>query len=196
MRGETTLSRWTTTPKSNPVVRHDKLRGFRSMKARALIILSTITADLQDAPVQAHVNWFVESGSEPLESYAISDPIFLLWSGLVIGLVCFSIWLDGRLPTPRIVDSKTRQDFMELLRILTGMSFLLTAYEGALAAPHQAVSGVFGTLLLFLQAAIGIILIANRWMKFAAVAMLVLHRVPLSRPSKCSKGALPERLLR
>jgi len=59
------------------------------MKARALIFPLTAAAALQGAPAQAHVNWFVESGSEPLENYAISDPVFLLWSGLVVGLVCW-----------------------------------------------------------------------------------------------------------
>lgn len=64
---------------------------------------------------------------------------------------------------------------MEILRVFTGMSFLLTAYEGALLAPHHVMEGPWVTKLLFLQAGIGIVLIANRWLKQAAIAMFVLH---------------------
>jgi uncharacterized membrane protein YphA (DoxX/SURF4 family) len=64
---------------------------------------------------------------------------------------------------------------MEILRVFTGMSFLLTAYEGSLVAPHKVADGSFGLLLVFMQAIIGIMLIANRWIKTAAVMMLVLH---------------------
>lgn len=123
----------------------------------------------------AHVNWFVEAGSEALPNYAITDRVFLLWFGIAFSMVLVSVWLDRKLPTPRIVQSKLRHDFMEILRVFTGMSFLLTAYEGALVAPHQRVEEAFGIGLLFLQAVIGIMLIANRWIKYAAVLMLCLH---------------------
>ncbi|MEM6826224.1 MAG: hypothetical protein AAF566_14045, partial [Pseudomonadota bacterium] len=123
----------------------------------------------------AHVNWFVEEGSEPLPNYSLDDPMFLAWCVIAVALVAFSVWLDGRLPVLRIADTKTRHDFMEILRVFTGMSFLLTAYEGALVAPHYVVDGSLGTALLFLQAVIGIMLIANRWIGYSAVLMLLLH---------------------
>jgi uncharacterized membrane protein YphA (DoxX/SURF4 family) len=123
----------------------------------------------------AHVNWFVEAGSEALPNYDLTDPAFLLWLTIAVSMVIVSVWLDGRLPTPRIVQSKLRHDFMEILRVFTGMSFLLTAYEGALVAPHQRVEEAFGIALVFLQAVIGIMLISNRWVKYAAVLMLCLH---------------------
>ncbi|MEM7732868.1 MAG: hypothetical protein AAF280_08825 [Pseudomonadota bacterium] len=97
------------------------------------------------------------------------DPVFLLWAWVAAALVGVSIWLDGRLPTLRVAQSPLRHDFMEILRVLTGMSFLLTAYEGALVAPHKLAEGGFGLTLLFLQAVIGIMLIANRWIKYAGL---------------------------
>ncbi|SIS77131.1 hypothetical protein SAMN05421759_103143 [Roseivivax lentus] len=123
----------------------------------------------------AHVNWFVQTDAEPLANVAVTDPIFLAWCVLAAGMVAFSVWLDGKLPTPRIVQSKLRHDFMEILRVFTGMSFLLTAYDGALVAPHKLAEGGLGLTLLILQAVIGILLIANRWIKVTAVLMLVLH---------------------
>ena len=141
---------------------------IRCLTAAAITLFPATTA-------YAHVNWFVERGSEPLPNYNLTDPIFLIWCAIGVCLIGFSIWLDGRLPTLQIAGTKTRHDFMEILRVFTGMSFLLTAYEGALVAPHKVVVGSVGTSLLFLQAVIGIMLIANRWIKWAALLMLVLH---------------------
>ncbi|MEM6375198.1 MAG: hypothetical protein AAF686_03100 [Pseudomonadota bacterium] len=126
-------------------------------------------------PGWSHVKWFVESQSDVDPNYMFNEPAFLIWTVLALGMVSFSVWIDGRLPTIKIVASKTRHDFMEILRVFTGMSFLLTAYEGALLAPHLALEGAYATKLLFFQAGIGIVLIANRWLKQAACAMLVLQ---------------------
>ena len=123
----------------------------------------------------AHVNWFVESDAEPLANFSPTDPVFLSWCVLAALMVMCSIWLDGKLPTLRVAQSKLRHDFMEILRVFTGMSFLLTAYEGALVAPHKVADGSFGLFLVVIQAVIGIMLIANRWIKAAALMMLVLH---------------------
>lgn len=90
-------------------------------------------------------------------------------------LVGTSVLLDTRLPNVRIVGTDTRHDFIEILRIFTGMSMLLTAYEGAIIAPHLIAYGAFGTQLIFLQAIIGILLIANRFVRYAATLMIFLH---------------------
>ncbi len=123
----------------------------------------------------AHVNWFTEAGGDPVAPFSLAEPIVLLWFVMAMAMVGISIWLDGKLPTPRLAQSKLRHDFMEILRVFTGISFLLTAYTGSLIAPHQIATGPDGLALVFLQATIGIMLIANRWIKTAAVLMLVLH---------------------
>jgi uncharacterized membrane protein YphA (DoxX/SURF4 family) len=138
-------------------------------------VLGAILATIPVDPVSAHVNWFVDTQGDTLPNYAWSEPVFLGWLGVAALLVIFSVWLDAKLPNLRIVDTKTRHDFIEILRVFTGMSFLLTAYEGALIAPHHVMEGPLVTALLFLQAGIGILLIANRWLREAAVLMLVLH---------------------
>lgn len=142
-----------------------------SLKGVALSIAACFAA----SGAWAHVNWFVEPGAETLPNYSLRDPIFLFWAWVAIALIGFSIWLDTKLPTLRVAQSKMRHDFMEILRVFTGMSFLLTAYEGALVAPHKMADGGFGLTLLFLQSVIGIMLIANRWVKYAAALMLVLY---------------------
>ncbi len=54
------------------------------------------------------------------------------------------------------------------------MSFLLTAYEGALVAPHLVVDNGLGLLFVFLQGIIGIMLIGNRWVQYAAMFIFLL----------------------
>lgn len=73
-----------------------------------------------------------------------------------------------------IVDTKIRHDFIELLRIFTGMSFLLTAYEGAIVAPHLVAHGGLGMIFVLLQALIGIMLLGNRFIQYAGILIFIL----------------------
>jgi len=128
-----------------------------------------------DSP--AHVKWFVDTETasvENFQAYHLFDLPVLIWIGILIAAVIMSIILDMMLPVIRIADSKTRHDFIEIMRIFTGMSLLLTAYEGALIAPHLLAHGEFGVALVFLQAIIGIMLIGNRFIKYAALMLFIL----------------------
>jgi uncharacterized membrane protein YphA (DoxX/SURF4 family) len=139
----------------------------------ALIIILMMSA----TGAMAHVRWFVEPNAtvENFVAFKISDPEVVIWIMIASVLVATSVVLDTRLPNVSIVGTDTRHDFIEILRIFTGMSMLLTAYEGAIVAPHLIAYGVFGTQLIFLQAIIGILLIANRFVRYAAIMMIMLH---------------------
>lgn len=139
----------------------------------ALIIILMLSA----TGAMAHVRWFVDANAtvENFVAFKISDPEVVIWIMIAFVLVGTSIVLDTRLPNVRIVGTDTRHDFIEILRIFTGMSMLLTAYEGAIIAPHLIAYGAFGTQLIFLQAIIGILLIANRFVRYAATLMIFLH---------------------
>ena len=125
----------------------------------------------------AHVRWFVDANVsvENFIAYNITNPEVLIWIAISFAMVGTSIVLDTKLPNVRIVGSDTRHDFIEILRIFTGMSMLLTAYEGAIIAPHLIAYGAFGTKLIFLQAIIGILFIANRFVRHAAILLIILH---------------------
>lgn len=139
--------------------------------------LIALMATLLASAAHAHVRWFVDEGAsvETFEPYAMTDVEVLAWITVATLLVAASVILDMRLPVIRVVATKTRHDFIEILRIFTGMSLLLTAYEGAVVAPHLVAFGGFGTLLLMTQAGIGILLIANRFVHHAAILMIILH---------------------
>lgn len=138
-----------------------------------LVIVLTFIA----TTATAHVRWFVDNNAtvENFVAYSLTDPEVVIWIVIAFALVGISIVLDTKLPNVRIVGSKTRHDFIEILRIFTGMSMLLTAYEGAIIAPHLVAYGTFGTQLIFLQAIIGILFIANRFVRHAAILLIILH---------------------
>ena len=52
---------------------------------------------------------------------------------------------------------------------------LHTSYEGAILAPHLNAHGSIWTYLVFFEAAIGIMLMVNRFTRHAAVYMLILQ---------------------
>ncbi|MEM9724785.1 MAG: hypothetical protein AAF909_04895 [Pseudomonadota bacterium] len=136
-----------------------------------------LSAALVSSEALAHVKWFVDptmASQVSFTPYQITDTAVLLWIGVMLSLAVIAVMLDRRVPSIPVADTKTRHDFIELLRIFTGMALLLTAYEGALIAPHLAVYGGLGGVLVFLQAVIGIMLIANRFILHAALLMLLL----------------------
>ncbi|KIN73312.1 DoxX family membrane protein [Sulfitobacter guttiformis] len=139
--------------------------------------LLTLILGLQATGASAHVRWFVDTNVtiDNFVAYSITDIEVLVWIAVTFALVGTSIILDAKLPNVRIVGSETRHDFIEILRIFTGMSLLLTAYEGAIVAPHLIAYGAFGTKLIFLQAIIGILFIANRFVRHAAILLIILH---------------------
>lgn len=154
-----------------------KFRFAKQSCVLSTLLLATFFCIVMSADASAHVRWFVDASAtvETFEPYALTDTAVLIWICVALSLVATSILLDARLPNVRIVDTKTRHDFIELLRVFTGMSMLLTAYEGAVVAPHLVAFGSFGMSLLFLQAGIGILLIANRFVRHAAILMILLH---------------------
>lgn len=128
-------------------------------------------------PALAHVRWFTDPKDPALVTfplYSLTDLPVLIWIGIGLFFVAVAVVLDGRLPVLPIVNTKIRHDAMELMRILTGMSLLLTAYNGDLIAPHMTAYGNFGLVLVFLQALIGILLISNHFVHHAAILLVLL----------------------
>ncbi|MGD1924909.1 MAG: DoxX family membrane protein [Paracoccaceae bacterium] len=158
-------------------VRLSRSIGAFGSAVRSCLPLGLLLALVSPTSSHAHVRWFVDSGdpgATAFEPYMPSDPAVLIWMAIGVVLVGTAIFLDRILPGLPIADTKVRHDVMELMRILTGMSFLLTAYEGALVAPHLQAHGGLGTFLVFLQAGIGVLLLSNHFLHHAAILILLL----------------------
>jgi len=145
-----------------------------SVVKNALLVLVGLVAT---GTAQAHVKWFVdkaEANTVPFEPYSLSEPAVQIWILLALCMVGFSVYLDTKLPNMRLADSKVRRSVIAILRIFTGLSFILSTFDGCLIAPHYQTYGSFGFSMLLLQLAVGIMLIANWKVFHAAMLMLVL----------------------
>lgn len=140
-----------------------------------LLLPALVSALVLPGVATAHVRWFVEGdNAAPAVPYTLSDPAVWIWALIAVALVAIAVVLDTKLPALAVPDSKIRHDVMELMRLLTGMSLLLTAYEGSLIAPHLLASGGFGLALVLLQAGIGLLLLSNHALHHAAILLLLL----------------------
>lgn len=154
------------------LVRH--YNGLNKILAISLIVVMGV---LSPSKSQAHVRWFVDSenpGVTNFVPYTLTDPAVIAWIFIAVALIFAAIFLDQKLPTFPIANTKIRHDVMELMRILAGMSFLLTAYDGALVAPHLVASGAVGLAFVFLQALIGLLLLSNHFLHQAALLIILL----------------------
>ena len=150
-------------------------RMIRISKGRQCPLLVLLA--LLPALACAHVKWFVPVDEGPgaeFVRYSLHDPAVIAWISISLFLVAFSVFLDSRLPSIPIVDSKARKDIISILRFCTGMSLLLTAYDGSVVAPHYAMDGTLGVVLLVLAGLIGILLISNHYLFQTSILMLVL----------------------
>lgn len=150
-----------------------KRSAFHRVSLRSVLISAAATG-LAGSAAQAHVRWFTDPDDPSLAefgTYALTDPAVIAWMLIAIVLVAIAVLLDGRLPRPAIANTKVRHDAMELMRILVGVSLLLTAYGEQVFAPHLTVSSGTGTALVFLQALIGMLLISNHFLHYAAVLL-------------------------
>lgn len=137
---------------------------------------------LLPASAQAHVKWFVLTGQALPPDYlpfTLLEPAVLVWLLLASMLVAASLWLDPRLPTPgrpgllgRLVTG--------LLPYGTGISLLLTAWSGAVLAPHYQVhtwgwSDGSADALLYLEATAGALLLFPPLIFTGALVLLAVY---------------------
>ena len=125
----------------------------------------------------AHVKWFVPVDEGPgagFVPYSLHDTAVIVWIVIALFLVSFSVFLDSRLPSIPIVNTKVRKDIVSILRFCTGMSLLLTAYDGSVVAPHYTMDGGLGVALLVLEGLIGILLMSNHYLFQTSILMLIL----------------------
>ncbi|MBV7433706.1 hypothetical protein KRX19_01605 [Cardiobacteriaceae bacterium TAE3-ERU3] len=157
---------------------HHPLRSVNALlNLRFKLAVATCLGLLCSASAYAHVKWFIDPNMPaPLDyvPYSWTEPYVLAWIAIGLCLIGASIFLDDKFPDPPIPTHRFRHDAIVILRVFTGMSFFLTAYDGNLIAPHMPAYGTFGMILLFLQGIIGLLFIADRFMFHAAALIFVL----------------------
>ncbi len=149
---------------------------------KLLPLIIGLVGGLFSTTSHAHVKWFVDTETAAIagfQAYSFFDAPVLFWLVAGIIIIAIAIFLDTKLVVPKAVDTivsntKNRHDVMEILRVFTGISFLLTSYNGSLIAPHLVATDGLGLTLVFIQALIGIILMSNRFIEYAAALMVIV----------------------
>jgi uncharacterized membrane protein YphA (DoxX/SURF4 family) len=149
------------------------MQSIKQLKRVILVLFGMVFSNT----AAAHVRWFVDgsdASAVPFEPYSLTELPVQVWLMLAVFMVGFSVFLDMKLPSMPLVDSRARQIIVSILRIFTGLSLILTSYDGCLIAPHFNTYGVFGFLMVTLQLGVGLMLIANWKVFHAGMLMLVL----------------------
>ena len=139
--------------------------------------LTALTVFFHSVVANAHVKWFIDTKAthiENFQAYSFADAPVLIWIAVFFIVIFIAIMLDRKLKVFDFITKIPTQSYIELLRVFTGLSFLLTAYGGAIIAPHHIAHGWLGGFLIAMQALIGILLISNHLIAYAAAAMGVL----------------------
>lgn len=131
--------------------------------------------------VQAHVKWFVDAdriARNETWTFHLTDPAVQIWIGaLLFGLVSAYL-LDRyiRQPPQVLIDTGAQfhQGIIYLFRLIVGISLLVTAYKGAILAPHLKEGSIFALALRGVEALIGLLFISNRMVFFGAALLFLL----------------------
>lgn len=127
--------------------------------------------------VTAHVKWFVEMSPEKTDplAYSLSEPLVLMWAGIILLGVIIAGLLDRFIPEPTSWLKKIapwRERILWLFQALVGISLVLSASQGALLAPHyQGISSFW----FLLQGVVGGLFIFNLWIPWASLGLIALY---------------------
>jgi len=131
------------------------------------------------APALAHVNWFV--GTEVINTV---EPFRLAEHHVQIALILFCVallmaWLLDRVISifyrPSAMQWKNQHSVLRFAQILVGIALFYSAIKSAFFAPHFSGTDSIPWLALCIEALVGVLLIAGKWVRASALVMLVLY---------------------
>ncbi|WP_027716478.1 hypothetical protein [Desulfuromonas sp. TF] len=155
------------------------LKKFRTRLATLSFALAAIL--VCPLPASSHVKWFVREDSEhpvAISLFSLSEPAVQIWVLIILACITVALLLDRYLPRPPERMSaffwQRRQQVLHLFQVMVGLALLLTAFKGAVLAPHLAEPGRIGLLLRFVEGGIGLLFIANTGVRLGACLMVGL----------------------
>jgi hypothetical protein len=141
----------------------------------------TVLLSCTPSIVQAHVKWFVDADHiirNEAFTFHWTDPAVQVWIGaLVFGLVgAYLVDRYVRQPPQVLIDkgAQWHSGIVYLFRLIVGISLILTAYKGAVLAPHLKEGTTFALALRGVEALIGVLFISNRLVFFGAGLLFLL----------------------
>jgi hypothetical protein len=111
-------------------------------------------------------------------SFHWTDAAVQIWIGALVFALVGAYLVDRylRQPPQVIIDkgAQWHRGIVYLFRLIVGISLILTAYRGAILAPHLKEGTTFALALRGVEALIGVLFIANRLVFIGAVLLFLL----------------------
>lgn len=130
----------------------------------------------------SHAKWFENANhihTDPSLTYHLTDPAVQLWMGLLaMGLILAYVVERLAPPPPHVLIEKGEtwwKSIIYIFQLIIGISLILTAYRGAILAPHLKVGDPLDLVMRGLEALAGLLFILNLWVKTGAVILSVLY---------------------
>lgn len=152
---------------------------FKRLKRKG-IALSLLPLFGIPAEAMAHVKWFVEQGASPgAVQFSIAEPAVQTGVMIVMTALLVAINIDRSMmvaPPHTIVKfgERHREDILYLFQLLVGISLLVTAFSGAIIAPHLDHNNGMMLLLRLVEVSAAIMLISNLFVVTAAFFLVVM----------------------
>ena len=146
---------------------------------RVLVTIFILIIGLQ-APAFAHVKWFsaFSFAHPPLSLQEILSPLFLVLLCACIGVIGALVFVDDRLTrldwyatfSQHLKKYASKSDL--IIRVATGAVLLLSWQSGAMLVPELL---VYNPWLEFIQLALAIAILSNRYVKYAGFGLIALY---------------------
>ena len=154
--------------------------------SKAVLLMMAVALQLWSSVANAHVKWFVDEHAEyynlDSESFSFSERSVVVWSALLITVLVIARVLE------RILVKYSRTSHLKLYKwgvrhwsilyrafqILVGMPLIMSAYKGAVIAPHLVGSGLLIDSLRAIEACAGIFLVCNVYATAASWLLVAL----------------------
>lgn len=153
-------------------------RCFNWFKRKRFVLFLMLLIGVP-AVAMAHVKWFVgQSASPGVLQFSLIDPTVQIGTMLLLTALLVAISLDRRMvgPPQDVIDfgDQHRDKILYLFQLLVGISLLVTAFSGAIIAPHLDEIGGKMLVLRLVEVSAAIMLISNFFVVTAALLLVVM----------------------
>ena len=150
---------------------------------KKLSIICTIFLATAPLVASAHVKWFAEPTNQ-VPPYKITDTGVVIWILISVAIILMGIYLERKLRVPGWLDKRLdilTPTVLSLASIGFGLALVIFSLQGFVFAPNLPADGLFGTLLLILQAVAGFMILVGFYERIGAILLLLVFSLGIAQ---------------